>query len=539
MKKKRRPLRIGILARILLLNGLIVFLPVAAMLLLDTYEQQLLDSLERSLVQQGRMLAASLSLEQELTPAAARELISALEGRHEARIRVLDGDGMLLADSATVDLTSDGPVARSISPADPEPDAADPAQPVADPRDTLLYRVASFPVRAVRSLMGSPEPALSSADFYTTADYPNGSEVQAALEGRYGAATRVSAGGQISVTLYSAIPIIQPGSDSGDTEGVVLVSQSTFRILQDMYVIRTDVFRIFLWCLLAAVILSAFLAVTIARPIRVLETRAREAVDERGRLRGPLPTGRRHDEIGALAQSLSELTRQVHRYTRQIEGFAADASHELKNPLASISASCEIAVSTKDPARRAQMLNRARLDVRRAESILAGMRELSHIDAGTELSGQAEVIPILENAVAELAAQHPGHEVRFEQDGLPPQALVGLRPERLYQIVTNLVGNSASIAPSGSLITVKVEASRSSEGRPRVVLTVSDEGPGIEEPERIFDRFYSARPEKGEHLGLGLSVVKAIVESAGGTVGAMNGTDTSGAIIRVDLPQVT
>jgi two-component system sensor histidine kinase ChvG len=316
----------------------------------------------------------------------------------------------------------------------------------------------------------------------------------------------------------------------------VLVSQSTFRILQDIYVIRTDVFRIFLWCLAAAVILSIFLALTIARPIRVLETRAREAVDERGRLRGPLPTDRRGDEIGALAHSLTELTGQVHRYTRQIEGFAADASHELKNPLASIAASCEIAATTPDPVRRDRMLNRARMDVRRAESILVGMRELSHIDAGTELSGHAPVVRTLEGAVGELAARYGDHRIAFEHAELSESVAVPLRPERLYQIVSNLVGNSASIAPPGTAILVRAEQTGTATDRPAVTISVLDEGPGIEEPGRIFDRFYSARPEKGDHLGLGLSVVRAIVESAGGSVAASNRPGDSGAVVSTELP---
>ena len=517
MRIGRRHIRIGILGRILLLNGLIVFLPVAALLLLDTYEEQLLDSLERSLVQQGRMLAAALSLEEELNTDIAQNLVAALQGRHEARIRVLNETGALLADSSVIDLV-------------PAPD--EPAVELPEgPRESFLYRVAVYPVRAARNLMGDPQPALPSADFYTTSEYANGREVQAALEGRYGAATRVSAGGQISVTLYSALPIER---ESG-VAGVVLVSQSTFRILQDLYQVRIDVFQVFLWCLVAALVISAFLAITIARPIRVLETRAREAVDERGRLRGRLPTERRGDEIGALSHSLSELTGQVHGYTQKIEGFAADASHELKNPLASIAASCEIAATTTDPDRRDQMLHRARIDVKRAESILGGMRELSHIDAGTGTSGVAPIVDAVQAAVTELARVHTEVDIRMAVDEVDTSVLVGLPAERVFQIISNLVENAATIAPAESALVVRV-AQCADLPRTSVCVSITDEGPGIEEPERVFDRFYTARPERGDHLGLGLSVVKAIVEAAGGSVAAHNRSPEPGAEFQIVLP---
>lgn len=561
MRSTSRHHRLGILGRILLLNLLIVFLPVAAMLLLDTYEEQLLDSLERGLVQQGRMLAASLSLQPEVTDEHAARLIAALDGRHESRIRVLDTEGRLLADSATIrkgsqkkiDASSagDSRLADSVS-GSAAPDSTDPSSRRSgeDPRESLLYRIASFPVRTARRVLGNPDPVLPSADFYTTSEYANGVEVQAALSGRYGAATRVSAGGQISVTLYSALPIspatfpsgseVAPADAASSVSGVVLVSQSTFRILQDIYQVRLDVFRIFLWCLAVAIVVSIFLALTIARPLRVLETRAREAVDERGRLRGPLPKAMRSDEIGALSHSLSDLTEQMHHYTRRIEGFAADASHELKNPLASIAASCEIAATTRDEARRTQMLARARMDVKRAEAILGGMRELSHIDAG-EPSGFCFLESTLGAAHEELATRCTEHHLVLDlQQPSEPQrreTVVGISEERLYQVVSNLVENSSTIAPGGTTITISARTTGPDVQSSLVTLSVDDEGPGIEEPERIFDRFYSAREEKGDHLGLGLSVVKAIVEAGGGRVSARNHETGAGAQVIVRLPR--
>ena len=515
----RRPLAFRIVTRILVFNVLIVFLPVVSMLLLDTYEEQLLDALERNLVQQGRILSASLSVGREFDAPTSQALLRALEGRHEARLRVLNAAGELLADSSTLT-----PVEIARDEADQSADEPLPS----GPRESTLYRLASFPIRLFRDLAGDPQSPLPSADFYSRATYATGSEVQAALAGRYGAATRVS-GGQISVTLYSALPIVR----AGEITGVVLVSQSTFRILQDLYQVRIDVFTIFLWTLAAAVILSIFLALTIARPISVLQRRARAVVDEHGRLTAPLPRENRRDEIGGLSRSLSELTEQIDGYVRRLESFAADASHELKNPLASISANCEMAVTAPDGERRERHLARARSDVRRAQAILTAMRELAHIDARVDAPGQCSFAPAVAEAVAELATRYPAHSIVFERD-TRSDAFVPVSEDRVYQIVSNLVGNAQGFAAPGSRITVR--ASREAKGSV-AELAVMDEGPGFEEPERVFDRFYSARPERDGHLGLGLSIVQAIAESVGGSVSAENRTDgRSGALARVRLP---
>ena len=226
--------RIGL--RILLLNVLIVFVPVAIVLLLDTYEEQLLDQLERSLVQQGRTISASLSLEESLDAESAQALLGALAGRHESRIRVLDAGGRLLADTSTLGSAESDETAANRATPSPDSGAEEDPDLATTTREQFIYRFASAPVRSFRRLAGDPDPAVGSADFYNDNSYSDGSEVRAALAGRYGASTRVSSGGQISVTLYSAIPIRQEDR----IVGAVLVSQSTFRILQSIYRVRVD-----------------------------------------------------------------------------------------------------------------------------------------------------------------------------------------------------------------------------------------------------------------------------------------------------------
>jgi two-component system sensor histidine kinase ChvG len=509
--------------RILLMNVLIVFVPVVVLLLLGTYETQLLNLLERNLVQQGRMLAASLPRDGALGEERAREVLSALGGRHESRIRILDADGLLLADTSALGTPVSGGTAEVGAASLPE---------TTGPRERVLYRVASAPVRWLRSLAGDPGPPLESADFYTGTDYSAGSEVRAALEGRYGAATRVSTGGQISVTLYSAIPV----QTERGVAGAVLVSQSTYRILQDLYALRLDVFAVFLVSLAVAIVLSVFLSVTIARPIARLRSEAQSVVDRHGRLTAPIRPSARRDEVGALSRALSELTEQIESHTRGLESFAADVAHELKNPLASIRASCELAGKAAEPAVRSRFLDQAVADVQRCQRIIEAIRELSHIDAGADAVEFSRPEEPLREAAAWCATTYPDYPVKLEIAPEAAHATVRLGAARLRQVVENLLDNAVSFSPPAAPVAVRV-ALKVQPGGTQLRLCVEDRGSGLPagDEERVFTRFYSSRTSRDGHLGLGLAIVRSLAEQAGGSVHAENRSG-GGARLVVTLP---
>src|SRR5512143_60207 len=211
--------------RLLAFNVLLVFLPAAGLLTLDTYERQLLRAQEQSMVQQGRLLAAALAGADGIEPALADAIFMDLQRRQQARLRVVDASGKLLADSSRI-----GPRRE------PEPAVAEP--PPGAP-ESWLYRVGALPFRLYRRLFEPPQPGLESGEFYSGKEFLLGSEVQAALHGRYGATTRIS-GGQRSVTLYAEIPVRY----NHRIVGAVLVSQSTLGILQALYAVRLDIFTV-------------------------------------------------------------------------------------------------------------------------------------------------------------------------------------------------------------------------------------------------------------------------------------------------------
>ncbi|MCG6964712.1 MAG: stimulus-sensing domain-containing protein [Acidobacteria bacterium] len=503
--------------RLMAFNILLVFLPAAGVLFLGTYERHMVEAQERTMVQEGRLLAAALSVRGSLDPDVARRMLVQLGQRHEARLRVVDREGRLLADSAALGPRRE-PTARGEEPA---------AAASAEPQDSFLYRLGAAPFRLLRSLGGPPAPA--QGDIYDGAGRLTGREVADALAGRYGAATRLSPD-RGSMTLYCAIPV----RTGQGIEGAVLVSQSTYRILRALYAVRIGVFKVVLASLAVAVLLSLVAGTTVVRPLARLRRRAGEILDRRGRLLGGFrPSGRR-DEIGDLERALAELTARLERHLRQMESFADDVSHEFKNPLASISSATELALDVDDPAERRRFLEVVRREVGHMERLLTEVREISHIDAQLE-GEEPEVVRLatILPGVVEAARLRVADGAKIELD-LHGNPVVVASPDRLVQVFENLIDNALGFSPPAGTVEVTADVAGSD-----AVVTVTDAGPGVpaEHLGRVFDRFFSYRPEGGarSHTGLGLAIVRSVVESCGGSVSAANRPE-GGAIFEVRLP---
>lgn len=535
--------------RLLAFNVLLVFLPAAGMLYLDTYEAQLLDAQERSMVQQGRLLAAALSGRGDLDEAEARRVLVALNQRLEARLRVLDRQGRVIADSAALGPRLEVRPSRLAGSA--TAGEAEAAAERAATRRSLLYRVGSTLHALWRRVSPAPELPPDRPGLYTaeTPEEPlTGPAVAQALAGRYGADLRVQAGdGGAVTTLHSALPVLGgvAGADAaGRVVGAVLVSQSTGRVLTALSDVRLGIFQIIVASILAAIALTLVASTTIARPLARLRDEARALVDRRGRLTGGFQGTGKQDEIGELSGALEELTARLRHHLGATEAFASDVSHELKNPLASIRSAAEMLPEAEDPEDRHRFEGIILREVARLEGLLASVREISSIDAQLEAE-VTEPVPLgrLVEAVVDGYRVRDGR-IGVELDLHPAPLLVEASPERLAQIVENLLDNAVSFSPPWSTVRLTVDRA---DGAAR--LAVEDEGPGIppDQSERIFDRFFSDRSAarqagRGEgkggrngHTGLGLAIVKAVVEGYGGTIRAGN-RPSGGARFEVVLP---
>jgi two-component system sensor histidine kinase ChvG len=500
---------------LLAFNLLVVFVPAVGVLYLDVYESRLLEAQERSMVQQARLLAAALADVPD--PAAVTRVLARLEGQTESRLRVYDASGALIADSAR---------ARDTVPSEHAYDRPPPS----GTRARVLYRLGAWAADAadwVRSLGRRAGVARPPA----AAEQP---ELRAALEGRYGADTRPTPG-QRSLTLYSAMPIYR----AGRVDGAVVVSQSTFRILQALYGIRLRIFEVVVASVAVAAALSIVAGVRIVRPLVRLRRQAISLAVDRGPLPVAFPGSSRRDEIGDLARALEDLTRRLDEHVRLLESFAADVAHEFKNPLASIRTAAEMMTQSTDRAERERFAGLLMRDVDRLERLVTGVRELAHIDGQLESEphDNFDLEGLIRDVVQGLRLTTPAAGAIIIRGGDRGPLLVRGSRERLTQVFENLLANAVSFTAPGTPVNVGL-AFRDGAWE----VSVEDSGPGIPDShlQRVFDRFFSYRPgqEKREHIGLGLAIARAIVEGHGGTITAANRAG-GGAVFQVRLRRAT
>jgi two-component system sensor histidine kinase ChvG len=236
----------------------------------------------------------------------------------------------------------------------------------------------------------------------------------------------------------------------------------------------------------------------------------------------------RRDEIGMLARALYDMTQSLRYRIDATEAFAADVTHELKNPLASLRSAVDSLDRVRDPAAQAQLLEVIRSDVVRLDRLIVDIAEVSRLDA--ELS-RARFEPVdigtmIESLLGlwEPRASERNIHIVFARPRLGTAVIMG-EESRLARVFDNLVDNAISFSPEDGLI--EICAVRLGD---EVVVTVEDEGHGIaaEAREAIFNRFHSIRPDGeafGRHSGLGLAIAKAIVEGHDGSIAAEDRRD--------------
>lgn len=506
-------MKISISIQIFVFLIIVAFIPVAIMISLKTYEKQQLTMLENSNVQQGRIVASALESQnsQKIDKNFAFEILKNMDGRFDSRIRILDEDGKLLVDSSRLE-----------NPIPDEEKSLRSAEYVSSSKsvkieknETLIYRFFSLPVRIYRKYFKPPRPSYGNADYYTGKDIFNGSEVMSALGGNYGAITRFSSGGQVSVTLYSAIPV----RSDGEVYGVVLVSRSTYRILQNLYELRVDLGKVFLRSLIVVILIALFLVFRIVRPLRKLSKEAGECADKKGQVIFTKFTGaKRRDEIGQLSKAFSNLIERLNQRIKFSQAFSSDISHEFKNPLTAIRSSAELLEDTSLEENQRMELSRAIIDeVSHLQNLLTGVRNISKIDADI---AQGQMIPVntfVKNIITRVGKNYKETQIDFSSQ--TDELNISIPSEYLEVVAANLIDNACSFS---SKVLVKTEVVQNKKEEKCFVLSVEDNGPGLSEEqiEKIFNRFYSERNEdnRKNHTGLGLSLVKAVADSLEGEI---------------------
>lgn len=558
----RHRLASPLLRRVLLVNALPLALLVATLLYLGQYQNGLLIGEVGSLREQARIYAGALG----------QSAVRVPEGHRKGAVLVAD-----LARPLLRRLTEPTPfsVARLYAPdgqliSDSNPDSVDGAPPVKDrtraaPPSGLLDWLDWF----YDGLLSLVPPSADGVHVVklTHAGESEGLQWSPDVRAHLNRAAPGSTGAKPATGLAAGTPDIPPYirrtrdnrllvtvavpvQHDGRTVGIILLTRAAGEVDRSLSAVRRSILDLFVIALVLTVALSWYFARTIARPILRLAQAALTMREGEGRT-GAVPPEllSRSDEIGALGRALEQSARALWARMDATERFAADVSHEIKNPLSSISSAIETIRRVDNPVQQKRLFAIIAEDVARLDRLISDISSASRVDA--ELS-RAAIAPVA--VLPMMAALAEIHEAtRSEQSatvrvegpggsGREADALVVLGVEdRLVQVLRNLIGNALSFSPPGGSIVLSARA----VGQ-MVDISVSDDGPGIPQAklEHIFERFYSERPPDerfGQHSGLGLSICRQIVEALKGRLSAQNriGPDgrVAGAVFTVSLPR--
>ena len=249
----------------------------------------------------------------------------------------------------------------------------------------------------------------------------------------------------------------------------------------------------------------------------------------------------RNDELGLLSKSLDDMTLDLQKRISHAENFSTDLVHEIRNPLASLKSASEILHDTKDIDQRLKLINILSHDVQRIERLITDYSQIlkDEVALSKEKFRKVDLLPVIQSVVDDYNnIYHVKRNIKISNinDGNKAYFIHGIE-NRIEQIIANLLDNAISFSEDGQDIEVKL----SKNSKKEVIMNIIDEGEGFKEKdtEKIFKRFYSNRPDKfGQHSGLGLNIVKNLVELHKATIVASNRSDKKGANMEIKFPKL-
>ncbi len=539
----RRIATLNLIALVVLLTGI---------LYLNQFREGLIDARVESLMIQGRIIAgaiaASASVDTDtitidpekliqlqagettsnfetptdgeafpLNPVRVAPLLRSLIRPTHTRARIYDAEGSLLLDSRH--LYAGSKVLRYDLP------------PINEQERGMIDRIGKYlnsllqgnDLPIYRELVGSQE------------QYP---EVGEALIGGPATIVRRTERGELIVSV--AVPIQRFRA----VHGVLLLSTQGGDIDRIVTEERIAILRIFLIASIVTSILSFLLASTIANPLRKLSNAAiRVRYGKNSRVEIP-DFSSRQDEIGDLSTALRSMTNSLYSRIEAIERFAADVSHELKNPLTSLRSAVETLPLAKNSINRERLLEVIQHDVIRLDRLITDISDASRLDADlvrddTQIIDMTELLTNIVAVNREIKQKERDLTINLSfgpDHGKKRKFQITGHQNRLGQVFTNLIDNARTFVPAeNGRIDIDVKFSGID-----MLITFKDNGPGISasDPSRIFERFYTDRAEEtgfGQNSGLGLSISKQIIEAHGGTITAKN-IKGAGACFTLYLP---
>lgn len=327
---------------------------------------------------------------------------------------------------------------------------------------------------------------------------------------------------------------------NNENKGFIVITEDSNDIQNAVIERKNFVIRTALSVAAIILIFSIFLNANIIKPIRILGRYTSSASSDHPDNKIINRINLRPDEIGNLSRSLSGMTNNLYKRIEFAERFASDLTHEIRNPLASLKAASELLPNAKDSEKKNRLLGILNDDVVRIERLItdySNMLKGEALEAKLQLT-KFDLIKLI-NKVAEEYQQvinNTKKNISIEINNLIKKKtfIIGFE-SRIQQVISNILENSISFSPEKSILKIKIDRVKNDA---KIIIT--DEGPGFNESNigKVFERFYSNRPKEmfGQHSGLGLNIVKNIVESHKGHIKAYNLDGSRGAAIEIDLP---
>ena len=328
----------------------------------------------------------------------------------------------------------------------------------------------------------------------------------------------------------------------GENIGYLAISENASEIRAAINERKTFIIRTAFFVVIVILIFSVVLNKYFLKPIKNLVSYTK-IIKEKSKQKSNIEIlKKRNDEIGALSKSLDDMTNDLYKRINIAENFSTDLVHEIRNPLASLKSASEIISETEDKDKREKLVKILSQDVERIERLITDYSQMlkDEVALSTEKMNKIDLKSIVQSVVDDfnnIYIEKRGIKIHLKIDGSVKDYIILGIENRIEQILANLLDNAISFSKDNQKVIVEIQKDKNG----KVILGVVDQGEGFKEKKlsKIFDRFYSNRPDKfGEHSGLGLNIVKNLVELHGGMIAASNNSDKIGAKIEISFPKV-
>ena len=333
-----------------------------------------------------------------------------------------------------------------------------------------------------------------------------------------------------NITQIISKPIVKNSS----VYGVVLIKSILNQEANNISIISFNLINLYFVIILIMFLSSLFFSRSLISPIKLL-SRITRFEREKSNKKNNLEYPKRKDEIGILGKDISSMSDDLKKRINEIESFASDVSHELKNPLSSLKSSSELLIQNKitEDSKNLLIKNMTK-DIERMNILISDISNytLTQVEIDEEIFEKFDVIVFVEDFIKSL----PHNNIKIDFKSNNALAYIVANKNKLAQVFYNIIHNSFSYSPSKSKILINTIIQDEN-----IIFHIVAQGIGVplDFKEKIFDRFYTDRlKDKDKHTGLGLSISRKIIESFKGSINLIENHYEiyQGACFEIKLP---